>query len=57
MGMWVDFTPRGFKQLVLVESAKVKVVRLSQESLGRRGLPVSPRAPFFPCKPPSVAKR
>ena len=24
-GLWVDFTPRGFKQLVLVESPKVKV--------------------------------
>lgn len=24
-GLWVDFTPRGFKQLVLVESTKVRV--------------------------------
>lgn len=32
-GLWVDFTPRGFKQLVLVESIKVKVPEPAADEL------------------------
>ena len=32
-GLWVDFTPRGFKQLVLVESPKVKAPEPAADEL------------------------